>query len=223
LLNFLKIKNSLKKSRPFFALGPVAKVHYITAPLRLLAVFTTEIDAFFNIVGYEDFLPSNGIVQHIEDVVCEGIEDPIQKILCQNMMFLLSGSFSHHLNTTRIPVLISHCPAGTSTQNICHFGQLVNNDKFRKFDFGLVKNMQKYGQATPPDYPLKNMKVKTALFWGGQDELADPKDVEFIRKNIQGSIIGDFYYDDYTHIDYIFSMDCPNRVFNLILDLMKQY
>lgn len=67
------------------------------------------------------------------------------------------------------------------------------------------------------------MKVKTALFSGGEDILADPTDVEWIRKTIKSNIIGDFYFDDYTHVDFIWALNAPTRAYNFILDLMKQY
>lgn len=66
------------------------------------------------------------------------------------------------------------------------------------------------------------MKVKTALFSGGKDQLADPKDVQWIRETIKDQTIGDFFFDDFTHYDFIVSMNLPSRVFNLILDLLKE-
>lgn len=98
--------------------------------------------------------------------------------------------------------------------------KIIEGLEFENFT-DLINNFE--NQIFPPEYPLENLKVKTALFWGAKDELADPKDVEFIRKKIQNNLIGDFEYEDYTHVDFIWGMSAPNRVYNLIMDLMKQY
>lgn len=48
------------------------------------------------------------------------------------------------------------------------------------FDYGTKGNQEKYGQPTPPQYSLQQMRVKTALFYGGRDTLGDPTDVQAI-------------------------------------------
>ena len=39
-------------------------------------------------------------------------------------------------------------------------------------------------QSTPPEYHVQDMKVPTALFSGGQDTLADPKDVAVLLTQV---------------------------------------
>lgn len=78
------------------------------------------------------------------------------------------------------------------------------------FDFGAAGNMKHYNQvrlylhrsvrltherrltsvftscpqSTPPQYHVQDMKVPTALFSGGQDTLADPKDVAVLLTQV---------------------------------------
>lgn len=51
----------------------------------------------------------------------------------------------------------SNIPAGQGYKTIIHYGQMIHGDvqKFQRFDHGTIGNMEKYGQATPPDYDLK--------------------------------------------------------------------
>ena len=76
---------------------------------------------------------------------------------------------------TLLPYVLGHTPAGTSTQTVLHFAQMVNSGRFCKYDYGQEENQRKYGQATPPEYDLRQVKVPVTLIWGQNDWLADPK------------------------------------------------
>ena len=76
-------------------------------------------------------------------------------------------------------------------------------------------------QPHPPPYNVTELTVKTALFTGGQDWLADPtdvanlipkiKDVTFYHKNIS-------YYD---HLDFIWGLDAATQVYSEIVTQIK--
>lgn len=51
------------------------------------------------------------------------------------------------VNSTRVPVYISHTPAGTSNWAVLHYLQLVKHNKFAKMDYGKKENMKRYGQV----------------------------------------------------------------------------
>lgn len=42
---------------------------------------------------------------------------------------------------------------------------------FRKYDFGLLKNLIKYGRFTPPDYNLDNIVTPVALYYSVNDDM----------------------------------------------------
>lgn len=48
---------------------------------------------------------------------------------------------------SRIPVYVSHTPAGSSTLTVGHYGQMVDSGKFDMFDYGVIQNAKKYGQV----------------------------------------------------------------------------
>ena len=76
-------------------------------------------------------------------------------------------------------------------------------------------------QPHPPPYNVTELTVKTALFTGGQDWLADPtdvanlipkiKDVVFYHKNIS-------YYD---HLDFIWGLDAATQVYSEIITQIR--
>jgi len=49
-------------------------------------------------------------------------------------------------NLKRLPVIMGHFPAGTSSKNMLHFQQFVLKGEFKEFDYGEKKNMIHYGQ-----------------------------------------------------------------------------
>ena len=75
--------------------------------------------------------------------------------------------------------------------------------------------------AQPSSYNVTELTVKTALFTGGQDWLADPtdvanlipkiKDVTFYHKNIS-------YYD---HLDFIWGLDAATQVYSEIVTQIR--
>lgn len=59
-----------------------------------------------------------------------------------------------------LPVILGHVPAGASTQQMVHYGQEVRSGHFRQFDYGKMENLRRYKSLYPPDYNLKNIRVK---------------------------------------------------------------
>lgn len=47
--------------------------------------------------------------------------------------------------------------------------------EFCHYDFGWFHNLCRYGQTTPPDYSLSEVKAPIVLFWSKNDYLADPE------------------------------------------------
>lgn len=45
--------------------------------------------------------------------------------------------------------------------------------KFRKFDYGLIGNMKRYGTIQPPDYNLANVKLPVYLHYSANDMYVD--------------------------------------------------
>jgi triacylglycerol lipase len=84
----------------------------------------------------------------------------------------------------RLDMALSNIPAGQGYKSPLHYGQLIDHKTqvFQRFDHGTEENMKKYGQATPPDYDLKSIRVPIALIAGTYDKLADPEDVKWLSE-----------------------------------------
>lgn len=76
-------------------------------------------------------------------------------------------------NDEQLPVILSHDPAGASTKTVLHYAQEIKNDgKFQKWDYGATGNQIAYGQTTPPEYNLMNIKRPLYFMYAKNDLLA---------------------------------------------------
>ncbi|XP_063076831.1 gastric triacylglycerol lipase isoform X2 [Engraulis encrasicolus] len=203
------------KIKMFFALAPVATVASTHDPW--IPEHLTEA-LIWDLFGDKNFFPQNDLIKFFATKFCS--KKPFS-VLCGNIFFLLCGFDEKNLNMTRTPVYTTHCPAGTSVQNMVHWSQAVKGGVFMAYDYGEKGNMQHYNQTTPPHYNVEDMKVPTALWSGGHDTLADPKDVSVLLTQIPNLV---FHRDipHWEHLDFIWGMDAPQEMFGDMIKLMKQ-
>ena len=79
-----------------------------------------------------------------------------------------------------------------------------------------------YLKTTPPLYDISLPTLPVALFWAENDWLADPLDVQFIRKGLP-NIVYDQFIADWDHLDFIWAIDATEIIYYNIMDLFKQY
>ncbi|KAM9197570.1 lipase member K isoform 2-T2 [Dugong dugon] len=206
-----------KRIKIFFALAPVITVKYTQSPLKRLAVLSRQVlKALF---GDKTFYSHSLFNQFIATKFCN------QKLfhrICSNFLFTLSGFDPSNLNTSRLDVYLSHSAAGTSVQNMLHWAQAVNSGQFQAFDWGNPKqNKMHFNQLTPPLYNVTKMEVPTAVWNGGQDLVADPKDVQNLIPKLSNLI----YYKwipHYNHVDFYLGKDAPKEIYQGLISLMEQ-
>uniref|UniRef100_A0A914UT30 Lipase n=1 Tax=Plectus sambesii TaxID=2011161 RepID=A0A914UT30_9BILA len=202
--------------KEYFALGPVASVTHIKGLFRFLADNYHLIDWLLNVFGVDQFLPPDWFTHTVAEVVCE---DHLTAHLCDNLIFLISGPESQQLNETRVPVYINHTPAGTSTRTMIHFAQNVKFETFQMYDFGSASlNREAYGQDTPPQYHVENMVVPVHLYWGFNDTLANPTDVNgYLVPKIK-NLVASTGLDGFSHIDFQWGLKAGKEVYQPVID-----
>ncbi|CAN0552191.1 unnamed protein product [Rangifer tarandus platyrhynchus] len=215
---FSRIPELAKKIKMFFALAPVASAEFTTSPLVKLARIPDLV--FKDLFGVKEFFPQSAFLKWLSTHVCTHV---ILKELCGNIFFVLCGFNERNLNMSRVPVYATHNPAGTSVQNMIHWSQVVKLQKFQAFDFGSsAKNYFHYNQSFPPLYNVKDMLVQTAVWSGGRDWLADDKDVALLQMQIS-NLVYHKRIPEWDHLDFIWGLDAPWRLYNEIINLMRKY
>ncbi|XP_058910558.1 lysosomal acid lipase/cholesteryl ester hydrolase [Kogia breviceps] len=215
---FSRIPELAKKIKMFFALAPVASAKFATSPLVKLGRFPDVL--IKDLFGVKEFLPQSMFVKWLSTHVCTHV---ILKELCGNVFFVLCGFNERNLNMSRVAVYATHSPAGTSVQNMIHWSQLIKLQKFQAFDWGSsAKNYFHYNQSYPPSYNVRDMLVRTAVWSGGQDWLADVSDVNVLLTQISNMVYHK-HIPEWEHLDFIWGLDAPWRLYNEMINLMRKY
>uniref|UniRef100_A0A8D0IQI8 Gastric triacylglycerol lipase n=1 Tax=Sus scrofa TaxID=9823 RepID=A0A8D0IQI8_PIG len=205
-----------KRIKIFFALAPVTTVKYTQCPLKQLTALSRDVVKV--LFGDKMFSPHTFFDQFIATNVCNR---KIFHHICSNFIFTLSGFDPKNLNMSRLDVYLAQSHAGTSVQNMLHWAQAVNSGRFQAFDWGNpYQNMMHFHQLTPPLYNVSKMEVPTAVWSGGQDRVADLKDVENLLPKITRLI----YYKlipHYNHVDFYLGQDAPHEIYQDLIRLME--
>uniref|UniRef100_A0A1A8HLB0 Lipase n=1 Tax=Nothobranchius korthausae TaxID=1143690 RepID=A0A1A8HLB0_9TELE len=214
---FSTLPQLASKVRLFLGLAPVATVAFTSSPMTKLSILPEGL--IWELFGKRDFLPQSKYIKWLAEHVCA---KKVLNELCGNLFFILCGFDEKNLNMTRTPVYTTHCPAGTSVQNMVHWAQAVKQGKLMAFDYGREGNMKHYNQSTPPEYQVQDMKVPTALFSGGHDTLADPKDMAVLLTQVP-NLVYHQHIKHWEHLDFIWGLDAPQQMFPSILKLLQQH
>ena len=206
----------------YAALAPVAQLGHIVSPIKYLSSTSKELERYWHLLfGRNEFLPSSYIVRWLATFGCG--EAIVDRLLCENILFVLCGPEKKNMNSTRIPVYVSHEPDGTSVKNMIHFAQGVQSGVFRAYDYGSAqKNELHYNQTTPPEYDIRRMKVPTALFSSGEDWLADPTDVSYIVDHVP-NLVFKKYIPDYNHLDFVWALSANKVIYGDLMKVMEMY
>ncbi|KAL4715160.1 hypothetical protein ACJJTC_012207 [Scirpophaga incertulas] len=205
------------------ALAPVAYLSHVKSPLlKAIAPFTNSLERIVKILGVNEFLTNGKINELAGQKIC--IEEAITQSLCTNILFLICGYHEEQLNATTFPLIVGHTPAGASSKQIIHFGQVYNSDKFVQFDYGWIKNKITYGTFSPPAYDLSAIRTPIFLHYSDNDWLSTPEDVNRLAKEIK-SVVGKYRVPlaEFNHVDFVFAIDVKKYIYDRILKIMSQF
>ncbi|CAI4222799.1 unnamed protein product [Auanema sp. JU1783] len=212
------------KIKQFHALAPIGTVANITGFLRYIADdLYLETEVLLELIGRDQFLPETGFVHTIERKYCY---DPFAEEACDNVLFSICGPNSHQLNATRTEVFLVDEPAGTSSQNILHWAQMVRSGKVQMYDYGekYLNEFHYEGKSTPPLYDYTKIKnVPIYLYWSDYDWLADEADVQnYLLKALNPQWLKQVVkLDDFNHLDFIWGERAAGEVYKPLMQWMK--
>lgn len=212
----LKLANKVKL---FVALAPIFCLNHTSAFARDVAFTLYPFEELLHPLGEYEFL-SGRFLEFLIDIGFCG--QKWSEHYCYDVGGIIFGFDDPNNNMSRVPIYLSNWPAGTSFKNIIHFGQIIVAGRCQKFDYGREGNLRHYHQYTPPVYDVSKMTTPTAFFYGGKDGLSNKTDVQALAAKISNLVFDD-YIAEYNHIDFIFGIDAPERLYNRIQDILEKF
>lgn len=208
-----------KKVDLFVGLAPACTVGHTTSLLvKLLA--DLDVVELFELFGVKDFLANDWLLRQFGSL-CPEIGE-----ICPDVLSILCGDGNPaNVNRTNLPKLLRYDPAGTSVNNMAHWAQLVQSGLFQMHDYGTAQNQIFYNQTTAPLYTLGAMTgPPTAVFYGSNDALADPTDIQFILQNTpKGVLVNVTEIQGFAHLDFVWGIDAAALVYPQVMQLLAQY
>lgn len=203
------------------ALGPAAYMtHMSSPPLVYLSPSVFLLQDYYDALGHYEYKPSDASMEIIASTYCS----LLLPVYCESLIYTVFGYDPYQLNSSRLPVYFMHSPAGSSTHSSMQYLQEHNSRKFRKFDYR-SGNTPIYGQVDPPDYDISQITAPVALFYGNNDLIVDPKDVDQLAEELGDSLVLKFKVDSiwWNHMDFVWGIDAEEYVNSHVLNLFSGY
>ncbi|XP_025265045.1 lipase 3-like isoform X2 [Camponotus floridanus] len=200
-------------------LAPAVLVNHLQSPLQYLFPFKSEIKRVMQLFFHDEFFQSD-FVRFLLKKIC--LQNISLEEICSNFMFMIWGDDREQFNNTLLPVILNHFPTSVSAKTLLHYVQIAESDKFRKFDYGRVKNLLIYNSMNPPYYDLSNITVPIALSYADNDWFISIEDVKRWYHLLPNVV--DMYevpWSKFNHMDFIWGKDASKLVYDRILKIMR--
>ncbi|XP_063925654.1 lipase member J-like [Zophobas morio] len=148
--------------------------------------------------------------------------------ICQFVAFEIIGHSNLLLNEDLLN-FFGHFPAPLSAKEIIQHGQFYETQRFQKFDYGVAKNIEIYGQDKPPLYNLRNVKVPTFICYGKKDVYISERTMMRIfnelgseRKAVYKIPINDENErHQFSHVDFLFAANLTELLYKDLREIIE--
>jgi len=215
------IQNS---TRLMIGYGAHTVVPNIVSPIfEILNRFAGDIEWISEHLGIYEVAPSNWLMDWFASEVCD--QKMITQAMCKNLLFMMAGYNKHEMNTTMLPYMLGHVPAGTSVQNLVHYRQGINSQTWAGYDYEDDQlNLQHWNSTKPPTYQYNVVTAPVGLFWAENDWLVVPQDEKNLAKSLPNLLFNQRVDEkEYTHLDFLWGMHNMEKVYGTTLKVMKNY
>ncbi|CAG9854655.1 unnamed protein product [Phyllotreta striolata] len=212
-----------KKINAMAALAPVVYVnHSSSIVLNMInANDYTAVLALEKTLKLNEFLQHNFAVEAALYFLCK--DDSKYQMLCETALFLLQGYDPKELDKNVMYDFLLSFPAGTSIKQVNHFLQTKISGKLRKFDYGIIKNLDVYNQRSPPEYDFSNISVPIGLFYGQNDLIVTKPEIDELASKLKNVTTFEIPYPRFTHLDFLLATDLDSLSNVYVMNYLNQY
>lgn len=204
------------------AMAPSAFVQLIRSPIARIMIPMVEWLAKF-MASHEVYgwLPASKVLHVLRNAICP-LNYP--ENICSEFMDLLVGPHPEAYDPKVIAVHSGHTPAGGSFNQDVHYAQIARSGLFQQYDFGREGNYRKYGSKDPPTYELERSTAPIALFYGLNDWLVHPRNVENLAKILPRVVAVKPVADKkFNHIDFLLARNVRELVYDEVIQMIEGY
>ncbi|CAG4983869.1 unnamed protein product [Colias eurytheme] len=112
---------------------------------------------------------------------------------------------------------------GSALKQFAHYGQNIRDKKFRRWSYGLIRNLSKYGSITPPEYDLSKITVDITMHYTVNDMLLDEQDVLEMAAVIPNASVRRIPRETFTHTDFVTAEDAKELVVDYIVNSLSAF
>ncbi|KAF5306001.1 hypothetical protein FQR65_LT07494 [Abscondita terminalis] len=209
-----------EKIKVQMSLAPVGFLDHIRSPLiRFLLGFETFIKMVTNLLGIYNILSVTKFSPIIGQLLCS--DQSVTQFLCINLIFLLFGFNPRQMNSTLLPVIFGHTPAGVSTKQIYHYVQEIHSGKFENYDYGPMENTVLYNSVRPPSYIMEKITAPVYLYYSINDFLSSDIDVKRLQTRLPNVIDAILNPDSkFNHGDYLYGINAKKVLYEPLIENM---
>ncbi|KAK5640032.1 hypothetical protein RI129_010843 [Pyrocoelia pectoralis] len=156
----------------------------------------------------------------------------IRSTLCQNGSMFLDvcvglyvasrGLKPSKFNNTDKTALVRRGYSSASLRQVLHYAQNIKSGHFRKYDYGRVRNIGRYGTLEPPEYNLSKVTAPVALFYSNEDMLMSPKIVEELCNKL-ANCVSKQNLVTFNHLDFLLAIDVVPVLFEHVIKVLERY
>ncbi|XP_074330459.1 triacylglycerol lipase 1-like isoform X1 [Apium graveolens] len=197
-------------------LCPISYLDHITTPFVRDMVFM-HLDGIMVDLGFHQLNFKSDFGTRMMDMMCDSNVD------CGDLLASITGK-NCCFNSSRVEYYLDNEPHPSSAKNLQHLFQMIRKGTFAKYDYGLIKNLKIYGQLKAPNFDLSHIPASLPIWmgYGGNDALADMKDVQRTIKELQSNP-DMLYLENYGHIDFLLSIYAKRDVYDNMISFFRSY
>ncbi|NXS21020.1 LICH hydrolase, partial [Mystacornis crossleyi] len=204
-----------KRVKVFFAVGPVTSCPHATSPLVKITNLPEPLLRL--VLGCKGFAHQIELLKGPVTQLCTSLDK-----FCAHVLCYIAGGSIKNINTVCIGKNTYSKTKGILEVTFMHSILVAHTDKFQAYDYGSKENMKKYNQTAPPEYKIEEIKIPTAVWSGGEDKFADPKDMARLLPRITNLIYHE-HFPAWGHLDFLWGLDATEKMYLKIIELMKKY
>nr|XP_029712296.1 lipase 1-like [Aedes albopictus] len=206
------------------ALAPTVFFKQIRSPLVRFMMPTRfeRIMRFFISRNVYGWMPSSRFQRMLRQLLCR--PGSYSENFCSELLNVLFGPHPKAYDERAMAVHNGHVPAGGSFYQEIHFVQIARSGRFQQYDFGREENVRRYGSVKPPGYQLERSTAPIALFYGLNDWLVHPRNVDNLVKVLPRVVaVRPVADEQFNHVDFILGINVRALVYDQVIQMIGRY